>query len=232
MKMLVIFLLVLNIALLVWQYSTHVDELTREAVTSNPLPANAPSLTMISELDELPPLKEPAPKPDLATTEYSEVHEHVKKSSLCLDIGPFAETAARDRLRDWLRDYIAVLTVRSVAVRKRQFFWVYLEPSSDATARRNLDDLIERGVTDYMLIRRGNLKNAISLGLFRSQDSVNRRLAELSEKGYTPVVVPRFETTDQYWITVQLAADHAEGLELPAALLGDAQSRTVTCEPI
>ena len=117
-------------------------------------------------------------------------------------------------------------------VRTRQFFWVYLEPTTEAAANQYIDDLENRGFTDYLLIRRGNLKNAISLGLFRSQDSVNRRLAELSEKGYKPVVVPRFETTDQYWLSAQLAAEHSDTLELPESLLEEAKASEIDCEAI
>jgi len=153
----------------------------------------------------------------------------VPAADRCLDIGPFADSAARDRLRDWLREFVARLETRTEAVRQRQFFWVYLEPTSDESARQNLDDLRARGVTDYMLIRRGDLKNAISLGLFRSQDSVNRRLAEMTEKGYQPIVVPRFETSERYWVSAQLAAAHSERLELPESLVVDVPVRSIDC---
>jgi hypothetical protein len=231
-KRLVIALLVINVALVAWQYNRHVENMTRTAMTTKPIPDGAPSLTMLREMDALPAPKTPEPQPDPAPEGYVERHEHVPASQHCLEIGPFIDVTSRDLFRDWIRDYIAALTVRAETVRKRQLFWVYLEPSSDALAKRNLDDLIERDVTDYLLIRRGNLKNAISLGLFSSQDSVNRRLAELSEKGYTPVVVPRFETTDHFWIAAQLAKDYADGLDLPAPLLGDARAKDIGCESI
>ena len=117
-------------------------------------------------------------------------------------------------------------------MRQRRFFWVYLEPTTDEAAQANLDDLRNRGVTDYMLIRRGELKNAISLGLFRSQDSVNRRLAEMSEKGYKPVVVPKFETTEKFWLAAQLAAGNEDSLDIPSALLGTAEARPVSCQAL
>lgn len=232
MKVFGILLLVVNVVLVYWQYSAHVEDVTRAAMTHAPLPDDAATLMMLAEMDELPPLKTPAPDPDPAPTLFSEVYEHVKPADRCLDIGPFGDEVLRDRFRDWLRDYIAVLKTRVETVRTRQFFWVYLEPTTEATANQHIDDLKNRGFTDYMLIRRGNLKNAISLGLFRSQDSVNRRLAELSEKGYKPVVVPHFETTDQYWLTAQLAAAHSDTLELPESLLEEAKASEISCEAI
>ncbi len=232
MKTLAVALLIANVALFGWLYSRHVDRVTAAAVTREPLPRDAPPLTLVAEMEELPELKEPEPRPGPAVDQFSEVHEHVERADRCLDIGPFASVEARDRVRDWLREYIAVLNTRSETVRKRQFFWVYLEPTSEQAAQQNLSDLQQRGVEDYMLIRRGDLKNAISLGLFRSQDSVNRRLAELSEKGYKPVVVPRFETTDRFWIRAQLAEAYGSDLELPAELLGEAAARDIACDTV
>ncbi|MBK6660563.1 MAG: hypothetical protein IPG43_21595 [Proteobacteria bacterium] len=97
------------------------------------------------------------------------------------------------------------------------------------TADVNTD--VVAGIHDTLLIRRGDMKNSISLGFFRSQDSVNRRLAELNEKGYKPVVVPRFETSDLYWLSARLAEQYAEAPEIPATLLGSsAKQRTIACE--
>lgn len=230
-RVLVIVLLLANVGLFAWYYNRHVDHITRTAMTTEPLPANTPTLVMINELDELPALKEPAPAdPDLAP--FSEVHDHVTAADRCIEVGPYTDTEARDQLRNWLRDYIAVLTIRAESVRQRRFFWVYLEPTNDETAQQEFDQLKEKGVEDLMLIRRGDLKNAISLGLFRSQDSVNRRLAELSKKGYQPVVVPRFETTDHYWVSAQLSEDHTSNFEIPNHIRGDAEQRSINCSTL
>ncbi|MGE0483082.1 MAG: hypothetical protein AB7Q81_02985 [Gammaproteobacteria bacterium] len=232
MKWIVLLLLAANLGLYGWQYSRHVDEATRTVLTRKPQPADAPSLQLLSELEHLPPLKDATSVEQPRTPASAEVNDQVEASDRCLDIGPFDSTAARDRVRDWLREYTARTVGRSENVRQRRFFWVYLEPTTDEAAQANLDDLRSRGVTDYMLIRRGELKNAISLGLFRSQDSVNRRLAEMSEKGYQPVVVPKFETSEKFWLGAQLAAGSEDGLVIPVELLGEAEARTVACQAL
>ncbi|MCB1747682.1 MAG: hypothetical protein KDK06_10930 [Gammaproteobacteria bacterium] len=232
MKWLALVLLVANLGLFGWQYSRQVDEATREVMTRKPAATDAPPLQLLSELDRLPPLKDAAAAEAVRTPPSAEVNELVEPADRCLDIGPFDAAADRDRLRDWLRDYVARTASRSENVRQRRFFWVYLEPTTDEAAQANLDDLRNRGVTDYMLIRRGELKNAISLGLFRSQDSVNRRLAEMSEKGYKPVVVPKFETTEKFWLAAQLAAGNEDSLDIPSALLGTAEARPVSCQAL
>ena len=125
--------------------------------------------------------------------------------------------------------YAAMTFTHSESTRKGRLFWVYLESTSSDEAERNLNDLRASGVTDTLLIRRGGMRNAISLGLFRSQDSVNRRLAEMNEKGYTPIVVPRYETSEQFRVVARLAAGNEAFPTVPERLLGGAQVQDISC---
>jgi hypothetical protein len=229
MKILAILLLLVNVGLVAWQYQTHVQTLAKATVVHEPLPSDAATIKLISELPALPEqrVKHSAPPPPVT----AEVQADVVAADLCVDVGPFGDISARDQVRSWLHEYVAATYMRVETVRKRQFFWVYLEPSSDSAAQKNLADLHDRGIQDTLLIRRGDMKNSISLGFFRSQDSVNRRLAELNEKGYKPVVVPRFETSDLYWLSARLAEQYTEVPTIPAALLGSsAKQKTIACE--
>ena len=230
MKILAIALLLANVGLVAWQYQTHVQTLAKATVAHEPLPSDAASIKLVSELPALPEQRaahHAAPAP----TVTADVQADVVAADLCVDIGPFGDAKARDEVRDWLHDYVAATYMRVETVRKRQFFWVYLEPGSDRAARQNLAELRDRGIQDTLLIRRGDMKNSISLGFFRSQDSVNRRLAELNEKGYKPVVVPRFETSDLYWLSARLAEQYTQAPEVPDTLLGSsAKHKTIACE--
>ena len=227
MKWLALVLLLVNVLLFAAAYNRQVESTIAEAMERPPPPQDAPGLQLLSELETLPALRDAAPPRE---DESLEIRAHLEASNRCLDIGPFAEEASRNLLRDWLRDYAAALKIRSETVQTRRLFWVYLEPTSEEKAQQQLDELHARGVEDYMLINRGDMKNAISLGVFRSQDSVNRRLAEMSEQGYKPVVVPQVKTRDQFWLTVRLAVGEGEGVELPTELLGDdAQAASVDC---
>lgn len=230
MKVLAIALLLANLGLVAWQYQAHVRALALASVEHDPLPADAAPLKLISELPALPEprVARNAAAPPAIT---ADVNNDVVAADLCIDVGPFADAPARDAVRDWLRDYVAATYLRVETVRKRQFFWVYLEPSSDSAAQKSLAELHDRGIQDTLLIRRGDMKNSISLGFFRSQDSVNRRLAELNEKGYKPVVVPRFETSDVYWLSARLAEQYLEAPAIPDTLLtSSAKQKTIACE--
>lgn len=239
-KWLVIFLLLGNVVVFGWRFNENIRAETIAAAGAPAIAAGTASLRLISELPKLPPKREPRrdlgeqlPSDDEAEVEVvdltTEINSEKSASNACLSIGPIPDKARVDALRNWLRDSTAVMHTRAETVRERRFFWVYLEPASDAKAQERLADLKLRGVTDYMLIRRGGLKNAISLGLFRSQDSVNRRLAEMGKQGYKPVVVPKFEKTENYWIKATLAADVEVNLAIPDDLRGEAEVEPSTC---
>jgi len=230
MRTLAILLLLVNVGLVAWQYQIHVQTLAKTTVAHEPLPSDVAPLKLVAELPALPEQRV-ARNAAKAPSVTAEVQADVIAADLCVDIGPFGDAVTRAQVRDWLREYVAVSYMRVETVRKRQFFWVYLEPSSDRAAQKNLAELRDRGIQDTLLIRRGEMKNSISLGFFRSQDSVNRRLAELNEKGYKPVVVPRFETSDLYWLSARLAEQYAQVPEIPATLLGSsAKQKTIACE--
>ncbi len=125
-----------------------------------------------------------------------------------------------------------MMTSEVETTQTRRFFWVYLEASTEDDAKNNLAELKRKGVKDYMLVREGDLKNAISLGLFRSQDSVTRRLEEMSEQGYKPVVVPKFEKTDQYWINASLAEGFEDVESVETELIAGAEILEVSCDSV
>jgi hypothetical protein len=165
---------------------------------------------------------------DLST----ELNSFGEPSDICISVGPIKDEVQLNNFRIWLRLRATSVHTRAETVRQRRFFWVYLEPASNEEARKNLSDLERRGVTDYMLIRRGGLKNAISLGLFRSQDSVNRRLAEMNRQGYQPVVVPKFKTTEHFWVRATMAEGSEDTSIIPPHLIADATLESIDCARI
>lgn len=125
--------------------------------------------------------------------------------AMCFSYGPFPDNQQVSELMDWFRQRDVTIAQRLEAGDDNQLFWIYLAPqASRGNALQALDDLKKKGVKDYHLIETGDLRNAISLGLFSTQASVNRRLNELHSKGYQPVVVPHRNKKAIYWVDVRL----------------------------
>ncbi len=87
------------------------------------------------------------------------------------------------RLHDWLQEHGGTTRVLS-RVDAEQVYWVYVPslPSARA-ARERMEALRLIGVRDMALVMRGPKANAISLGSYRRQDSMERRRAELRRLG-------------------------------------------------
>lgn len=123
----------------------------------------------------------------------------------CFTFGPLAEEIMAVGLRDWFKSRRAATAMRHEDQKGRQLLWIYLAPPDNRTeAMDTIRNLKDQGISDYRLIERGNLENAISLGLFSSQASVNERLQELERKGYKPIVVPYYDNKRIYWVDVKL----------------------------
>ncbi len=255
MRTLVLALVVANAAFFTWRYNEQVEAKIAAARPVAPLAGDTPGLTLVGELDELPPPRvppkevtvAPAPTPiDIpdavedsapafaADAEPADSIESIDSapvapSGVCVHIGPFATPTEYDALRRWLVPRTTTLALESSTTAKRQLFWVYLEPKNATEAQANIADLKRQGVRDYLLINRSDLTNAISLGVFSSQDAVNRRLAEMTKKGYSPLVVPRIETTDMHWLNAELATGYGSIDAIPADVRGNAGIETLDC---
>jgi len=258
--MLVLALVVANAAFFTWRYNEQVEAKIAAARPVAPLSGDVPSLTLVGELDELPPprvpVKAPAsvnsqPAPGATATAAVEEGPASEEGSgpaqtaepapplaaagmgapsgVCVHIGPFATPAEYDGIRRWLSPRAARLALESSATTKRQLFWVYLEPKSASEAQASIADLKRKGVNDYLLINRNGVGNAISLGVFSSQDAVNRRLAEMTKKGYRPLVIPRIETTDMHWLNAEFATGYENAAEIPEDIRGNAGVEPLDC---
>lgn len=241
MKWIAIGLLIGNVILIGVQLNRHLNEQSAAVRDLPPLPPKTPSLRLVSELSELPVQRTKTlsidfdPGADIAVEAVdlsTELYSFEDPSDTCIEAGPFADREELENFKNSLRTRATTVHSRVETVSERQYFWIYLEAVSDALAKESLNDLERRGVTDYMLVRRGGLKNAISLGLFRSQDSVNRRLAELNRQGYKPVVVPKFESTENYYVRATMAIGSEDTSTVSGALRGDAKIETFDCNDI
>ena len=64
-------------------------------------------------------------------------------------------------------------------------FWVYIPPlDTKAQVDRKIAELQKRGVQEYYAVEAlGSMKNAISLGIFKTEDAANKFLDSLKQKG-------------------------------------------------
>ncbi len=123
----------------------------------------------------------------------------------CSRYGSIPDETIVSELRDWFTSRKAQAHVHYTEDRGSQLFWIYLAPQTTrAGALALIEEIESKGIGDFRLINRGDLQNAISLGLYSSREAVNSRLRELNEKGFVPVIVPYSDVTRIYWLDVKL----------------------------
>ncbi|MFQ5660663.1 MAG: SPOR domain-containing protein [Gammaproteobacteria bacterium] len=149
---------------------------------------------------------------DVLVTELPDIHvpdlPATSEKQSCFTFGPLAGEMQVLGLGDWFKSRRAATHIRHTDEQGRRLFWIYLTPQeSRSSAMQTIRNLKKKGITDYRLISRGNLLNAISLGLYSSQAAVNERLQELQKKGYKPVVVPYYNGKRVYWLDVRFQGD-------------------------
>ena len=146
--------------------------------------------------------------PDISTISRLQ-DDPANRKTMCFSYGPFPDKNQSRELMDWFRKNSVDAWQRLETGNEKELFWIYLEPGeSRSSAMQAIEDLKNKGVRDYRLIDTGDLRNAISLGLYSTQASVNKRLNELKTKGYQPVVVPYRDANAIYWLDVKLVGQH------------------------
>jgi len=111
--------------------------------------------------------------------------------------------------------------------------WVYLGPyPTSAAAEREVAALKARDVEDMFVVKQGENKNTISLGLFKEKTSVTERIKEMKALGYEAHVEARHEAPPRYWLDVAVNAAQVSPSALQEALPGAAQTKALDCAKI
>jgi ribosomal protein S8 len=141
--------------------------------------------------------------PDISANGVSQ--DNNSAEALCFSFGPFPANEQAENLKQWFEQKNILVNQRKENEQTKQLFWIYLAPQkSRESAIAAIEELKNKGIKDYRLISSGDLRNAISLGLFSTQAVVNKRLNELKSKGYQPIVVPYHNAEVIYWLDVKL----------------------------
>ncbi len=228
MRWIVILLLLGNVAYWAMFLNERIKQQARQEKpsTAKVIDPSVPRLKLLQEADVLPELRDEGEQnnaeqtPEIAVQKVAEVEgdKITEEQQLadaepepCYLYGPLPDAETLKSVKEWMQQYdYRYGTYKTEKSREKQF-WVYLEPlETQESVKARLEEFEKLGLKDYALIVRGDLKNAISLGVFRNQDSVSRRLAEMQEQGYTPVVVPHYKIDYQYWLYQYLEIPEAE----------------------
>ncbi|MEM7404910.1 MAG: SPOR domain-containing protein [Pseudomonadota bacterium] len=234
----IVYLVVLaNAALLYW----HVEERERRATVKPKVTRNA-AVTQLVLLDEIdrdelrPRYAEPEPtgtaepgQPDVVETPASQPVLPIVKLT-CYSVGPLTGQADREAVSAWLAALGAEAVLREDELRELARYWVHVPPlPTRAEAQQFVQRLSREGVSDMHVIRRGNMANAVSLGVYSRKAHLDRRVANLEKLGVQPKVTERYRTRRASWFDVVLPADTPLDEERLAGQFSQVESRQRPC---
>lgn len=153
----------------------------------------------------------------------------------CLEWGPFAAGELAEAEAAAAKLELGERLARRV-LEEDSSYWVYIPPlRTRQDAEKKVGELKALGITDYFLVQDDvRWRNAISLGIFRSEDAARDRLEDLARKGVRSAVSGQRERLVKLTVLVVRDADEAltaKLVELKQAFPGSELKATVCAEP-
>jgi len=125
----------------------------------------------------------------------------------CYTIGPLENEDDISALSDWFSAQGSQATLRNDERREVDSTWVFIEPlESREAADARVQEMLAASIDDIYVIPRGDMANAISLGLYSQSETLQRRISQLEERGFVPSVLPRYRTVTASWFDVTASA--------------------------
>lgn len=250
MRWIVITLLVLNVAYFGWEFSQ------REPVLSNKHEVELPelkgeSLKLLTE--RLPAAESRKPPPPIPVPSQNNPVKvlapgleqqkdplpqvvdsvEVKKGVMCTTIGPIEKQEVGVNLVKNLKieGYESVL--QALELSREVQYWVLLPPfSTRKEALQSLKELQTKKIDSYLLSS-GEMKNAISLGLFKHEQSAKGVLTSMLDSGFKAEMQKKERINNEYWVRIlpgQPIENLQETLETLVVSEGSTKISSASCE--
>lgn len=133
-----------------------------------------------------PPTSNPVPSTPMppASKLASELTPVTSEPLQCVEWGEFSG-AMQSRAQALLAELHLGARLTQRVVEYDSGFWVFMPPlKNHAEVQRKIEQLKKRGVKEYFVVQEeSEWANAISLGVFKSEDSARKLLADLRQKG-------------------------------------------------
>ena len=251
MKWVILCLVLTNVAFFGWQLRRdQTVVVTAEPVPPATRPAMVNRLLLVSELERgvlrqrrnVPsPLASPPEaqlpieiaKADSDTTSIS-IEENLavppESDIECYTVGPLDNEDDISAIGAWFSAQGSQAKLRSDERREVASTWLFLPPlESREAADTRARELQAANIDDIYVIPRGDMANAISLGLYSQSDTLHSRISQLEARGYTPSMLPRYRTVTASWFDVNTSAAQPITVAVLDQIFPDLVVRRVAC---
>jgi len=177
------------------------------------------------------PVRIPDSDNDAASVSLDEVLAMPPESDReCYTIGPLENEDDISALSAWFNAQGSQATLRDDERRETVSTWVFMGPmESREAADERVREMQAANIDDIYVIPRGDMANAISLGLYSQDETLKRRVSQLEERGFTASVLPRYRTVTASWFDVTASAARPMTVAVLDQIFPDLIIRQVAC---
>lgn len=191
MRMVFIFLFIMNILFVVWQYLYP----SRIEPDVKSLPGHLADIQLMRELSNDVMVKSADSAMDSGL---------VQGRVICHTLGPFTDGQTTDGLKQQLDEFTDKSAVRVIEEKELHRYVVYV-------AAKNNDDAVVIGklltlqnVSDYYVMTKDG-KKRVSLGHFKEKAYADKRVQQIAELGFKPETETVFREYQLYWLDYELS---------------------------
>ncbi len=208
MRILLVFIVILNLLYAGWAYLAPV-------VVDHAMPPIGGDLKMLELLNETNSFKKAVAKEalesgvenSLGAPDASIADNRLDKaeSVFCYTLGPFKDVSIMQQLRESIAEYVVEVSVRKRQESEKHRYWVYMPALPNRQeAKLMAKALRKKKIDDFYIVLNGNAKNSISLGHFREPKHANRRMKRVIGLGFKAEINVIYRNYDIYWLDYQV----------------------------
>jgi len=209
MRILLLFVVVLNGVYAAWEYWRPAD---RDDVPP-PMVAYLKTLELLNE-NKITALKSvdvevvQSPVDDVDSQAVTGVQQPVLNSNeniVCYTLGPFKDRNIMQQIKGSIAEHVKDISVRKRQEIEKHRYWVRIPAqSSRKQAKLMASSLRGKGINDFYIVISGKVENSLSLGHFRDPKYANRRMKQVAKLGFETGVDIIYREYDLYWLDYQV----------------------------
>ena len=162
-----------------------------------------------TQLEKLPESNDPEPEIQDTSVDKEAVPEQAKPVQMaCFTLGPFVQASTAGRTAEAISALGVTVNRKQTTQRRPRGYWVYLPAfKTYEAARKRVAELQKKGLKDMFIMGKGDHKNAVSLGLFKTRSAANERYQQVKKMGFSVKINTQYRETKLAWLDMEIPED-------------------------
>ena len=157
-----------------------------------------------------------------------------KESAMCLLVGPLETRKIAEQMREFLNEGSDNAKLVVQEVRKAPSYWVYFDAYENKSVSAWSEEFKLKSIDSYV-INLGELKGALSLGVFENIDLAYRLKKMMKKKGYESKISEINKVDKEFWLLFSsgYAAENQKKIdEMLTPLKKMHEKREISCKSV